>query len=218
MIQGKSAAGDGGLHVGWPSRLARICRGRVARPAGLVKAIRRRGRSGRLAVFLLPLLPVLGLLNLSPGLPTASAASAAAAPPAPAAGTPIAGDYAGGGRSLHYIGYVPTGWAPGTALPLVVALHGCTETADQFRQLTGFDQLAEQRAFIVVYPEQDTSANYLGCWNWFAPGDQARGAGEPALIAGLTTSVAQRYGADPSRIYVAGLSAGGAMSAVMGAT
>jgi poly(hydroxyalkanoate) depolymerase family esterase len=103
-------------------------------------------------------------------------------------------------------------------MPLVVALHGCTETADQFSQLTGLDQLAEARGFIVVYPEQSQAANYIHCWNWFAPADQSRGAGEPALIAGVTQQVAQRYGADRSRIYVTGLSAGGAMSAVMGAT
>ncbi|MDX6645680.1 MAG: hypothetical protein QOK40_1407, partial [Miltoncostaeaceae bacterium] len=225
MFQGQSGAADGASRrqLDERSRLARTSLARIGRLLALVREVRRRGRwtrpgraeprAPRLAASLLPILPILGLLGLAPAAPTASAT------PVPAgSGTPITGDYAGAGASLHYIGYVPSSWGPGKSLPLVVALHGCTESADQFRQLTGFDQLAEQRGFIVVYPEQTQAANYLLCWNWFRSTDQARGSGEPALIAGLTNSVAQRYGVDRSRIYVTGLSAGGAMSAVMGAT
>src|SRR3954447_20053884 len=72
---------------------------------------------------------------------------------------------AAGTRS--FVGYAPSGYDPATPLPLVVALHGCTQTAAQFRQLTRFDALAEARKFIVVYPEQSRDANFLGCWNWF---------------------------------------------------
>jgi len=123
---------------------------------------------------------------------------------------------AAGTRSFR--GYVPSGYDPATPLPLVVALHGCTQTADQFRQLTRFDRLAEARKFVVVYPEQSRSANFLGCWNWFLDAHMHRGAGEPSIIAGITGWVRQRYAIDARRIYVTGLSAGGAMASVMGAT
>jgi poly(hydroxyalkanoate) depolymerase family esterase len=101
---------------------------------------------------------------------------------------------------------------------LVVALHGCTQTADVFRQLTRFDALAGAKGFIVVYPEQTTSHNFMRCWNWFQDQHMHRGAGEPSLIAGITDWVRRHYTIDRRRIYVAGLSAGGAMAEVMGAT
>jgi poly(hydroxyalkanoate) depolymerase family esterase len=136
--------------------------------------------------------------------------------------TAEAGTFAGqhtepaGTRSFR--GYVPSGYDPAKPLPLVVALHGCTETADQFRQLTRFDELAESRKFVVVYPEQSKDANFLSCWNWFQDAHMHRGAGEPSIIAGITGWVQQHYAIDPQRIYVTGLSAGGAMASVMGAT
>jgi poly(hydroxyalkanoate) depolymerase family esterase len=103
-------------------------------------------------------------------------------------------------------------------MPLVVVLHGCTQSAEVMRQLTRVDELAETRGFIAVYPEQSSSANNLECWNFFQDAHMHRGAGEPALIAGITNLMQQRYSVDPHRIYVAGLSAGGAMASVMGAT
>jgi poly(hydroxyalkanoate) depolymerase family esterase len=123
---------------------------------------------------------------------------------------------AAGTRSFR--GYVPSGYDPATPVPLVVALHGCTQTADQFGQLTRFDKLAEARKFIVVYPEQSRDANFLRCWNWFLDAHMHRGAGEPSIIAGITSWARQHYAIDPRRIYVTGLSAGGAMASVMGAT
>jgi poly(hydroxyalkanoate) depolymerase family esterase len=123
---------------------------------------------------------------------------------------------AAGTRS--FAGYVPSGYDPATPVPLVVALHGCTQTAAQLRQLTRFDQLAEARKFIVVYPDQSKAANFLGCWNWFVDAHMHRGAGEPSIIAGITAWVRRHYAIDPRRIYVTGLSAGGAMASVMGAT
>jgi poly(hydroxyalkanoate) depolymerase family esterase len=156
-----------------------------------------------------------------PGPGDSSAPPATTPPPSPPPSSPgnlTTGSYQGTSGTLAYELYVPSTYNPGSATPLVVALHGCTQTADSFRQLTGWDKLAEQKGFIVVFPEQSTSNNYLGCWNFFLPADMNRGAGEPALIAGITQWVQQHYTVDARRVYVAGMSAGGAMSSVMAAT
>lgn len=139
-------------------------------------------------------------------------------PPASLPGTLTTGSYSNTSGTLAYQLYVPSTYKAGSAMPLVVALHGCTETADVFRQLTRWDQLAQQNGFIVLFPQQSSSNNYLSCWNFFQSADMSRGAGEPGIIAGITQSVQQRYGVDRARTYVAGLSAGGAMSSVMAAT
>ncbi len=105
-----------------------------------------------------------------------------------------------------------------TPRAMVVMLHGCTQSADDFASGTRMNRLADKHGFLVVYPEQATQANASKCWNWFMPTDQVRGAGEPSLIAGIVRAVAQRHGADTSRIFVAGLSAGAAMAVVLGET
>jgi poly(hydroxyalkanoate) depolymerase family esterase len=128
------------------------------------------------------------------------------------------GSYANSSGTLSYELYVPSTYRSGTPMPLVVALHGCTQTADVYRQLSGWDTEAESKGFIVLFPQQSTSRNAESCWNWFQQADMQRGSGEPAIIDGMVTSVEQQYSVATQRVYVAGFSAGGAMANVMAAT
>ena len=125
--------------------------------------------------------------------------------------------YANAAGARTYKVYLPAGFS-GQALPLVVMLHGCKQTPEDFAAGTRMNPLADELGFIVVYPAQARTANLSRCWNWFGPRDQKRDEGEPSLIAGITRQVIERYHVDAKRVYVAGLSAGGAMAAIMGAT
>ncbi len=112
-------------------------------------------------------------------------------------------------------------YVPGRALTrppaLLVMLHGCTQSPEDFAAGTGMNALAETEGWLVVYPAQPQSANSARCWNWFNAADQSRDGGEPAIIAGITRAVIAAHNVDPARVYVAGLSAGGAAAAIMGA-
>jgi poly(hydroxyalkanoate) depolymerase family esterase len=113
--------------------------------------------------------------------------------------------------------YIPSG-SNGHAPALLVMLHGCYQNPGDFAVGTRMNTLAETGAFLVVYPAQPSSANISRCWTWFRRENQQRGAGEPALLAGLTRQIMASYHVDARRVFVAGMSAGAAMSVILGAT
>ena len=125
-------------------------------------------------------------------------------------------EYTGSAGARAYKLYVPANIA--AAPPLVVMLHGCTQSADDFAAGTRMNQLADKHGFLVAYPEQPSSANPSKCWNWFQAQDQLRASGEPSVIVEIAQAVASQYNVDARRIFVAGMSAGAAMAVILGET
>jgi hypothetical protein len=111
--------------------------------------------------------------------------------------------YTGSAGTRRYKLFIPSAYR-GQSLPLVVMLHGCTQTPDDFAAGTRMNMLAEERACFVVYPAQAQTANTSKCWNWFKASDQRRDQGEPAIIAGLVRELLLSYGLDHERVFVGG--------------
>jgi poly(hydroxyalkanoate) depolymerase family esterase len=119
--------------------------------------------------------------------------------------------------AMHYKLFIPDGLGDAPR-PLIVMLHGCTQSPDDFARGTRMNALAQEHGYVVAYPAQAKSKNASKCWNWFRRQDQQRGRGEPAIIAALTRHLVKAHRLDERRVYAAGLSAGGAMAAVLGST
>ncbi len=152
------------------------------------------------------------------GTPTAGTAIAGTA----AAGTAVAGTWTAGearaaAGSRNFKLWAPALLETGRALPLVMLLHGCTHNAEDMAEISGMNEVAGKNQFLVVYPEQRRWANLLKCWNWFHPKHQARDVGEPSILAAVVDQVRSTHNVDPGRIYVAGVSAGGAMASILAA-
>ncbi|MCU0909180.1 MAG: PHB depolymerase family esterase [Rhodobacteraceae bacterium] len=187
---------------------AEVIEGRVVRPGdaepsqttpaprtGLAETLRRIGRGG---------------------MPGRGATEVAVLPDLPDGARFLSLTHRGPQGSRDYRLYIPARETD-EPMPLVVMLHGCTQTPEDFAAGTGMNALAEEAGCLVVWPAQPQGANAQKCWNWFRPEDQARDRGEPALLAGIVRDILRDHPADPTRIYVAGLSAGGAAAAILGA-
>lgn len=130
----------------------------------------------------------------------------------------ISGTYSNAYGARYFRLWVPAGYDGATARPLMVMLHGCTQDGYDFAAGTRMNAFADQRNFLVLYPEQGTAYNAYDCWNWFYTVNQARGSGEPSIIAGMIGWTKSNYRVDAARVAVAGFSAGAAMANVMGCT
>lgn len=137
-------------------------------------------------------------------------------PPIPAAAKFLSLTHTSPQGTIAYRLYIPAKRLA-TPMPLILMLHGCTQSPEDFAAGTGMNSLAEEFGCLVAYPAQPHGANAQKCWNWYRPQDQKRGRGEPALLAGMVQEILLDHGADPARVYVAGLSAGGAAAAILAA-
>lgn len=135
----------------------------------------------------------------------------------PAGGSFVSDRFHADNGSLPFKLFIPGNDAT-QPLPLIVMLHGCGQDADDFAAGTGMNALAQQHGFLVAYPEQPCEANWNRCWNWFDGAHHRRGRGEPQLLAALTRKIMAEHAVDPTRVYAAGLSSGGAMAVILGRT
>jgi poly(3-hydroxybutyrate) depolymerase len=131
----------------------------------------------------------------------------------PEPGSFVDGQFACREGKLAYKLYTPQG-SKRRRLPLLVMLHGCAQSASSFAIGTRMNRIADERGFLVLYPQQSVSANLNRCWNWHRPGDQKRGSGEPSMIAALTRHIIDLCKANSARVYIAGISAGGSAAAI----
>lgn len=133
----------------------------------------------------------------------------------PTVGQVVTGRYTGPEGARDWRLYVPGSYDRARPPMLLVVLHGCTQSADDIARGSQMDKVAEEQGFLVLYPEQPVSANPRTCWNWFDAAHQARGAGEPAIIAGLVADVMRAHPADAKRVHLVGISAGAAMAGLV---
>lgn len=150
-----------------------------------------------------------------PDAPNAPAPSARRDDGARERGRFLEATYANAHGRRDYRLYVPAGYDGRRSLPLVLVLHGCTQSAEDFAVGTRWNALADRHGILVAYPQQQAKENHAKCWNWFRPEDQRRDAGEPSILAGIVAQVGGSYRVDPERVFAAGLSAGGAMAVVL---
>jgi poly(hydroxyalkanoate) depolymerase family esterase len=155
--------------------------------------------------------------NIKPALRSVPTRAPGAPKPAPEGARFEKHRFVNAAGARFYKLYIPSAHRE-EPLPLVVMLHGCQQSPDDFAAGTRMNELAEARGFLVAYPSQPSSANPSRCWNWFNVGDQERDRGEPSIIAGVTRKIMSDCAVDPARVYIAGLSAGGAAASVMAAT
>jgi poly(hydroxyalkanoate) depolymerase family esterase len=194
----------------------------VVEEASDTRAAADRGPAASPRVFgSLPLIMTDGMpLTMPTGLPVMPGAKPSPkegeADPAvvPAGGRFVERSYTNQAGTRSYKLYVPSGYI-GQEVPLVVMLHGCTQSPNDIAAGTRLNALAEGQIFLVAYPAQAQGANMNKCWNWFEASDQQRGRGEPSLVAGITRRIIDEYNVADGRVYVAGMSSGGAMAAIM---
>jgi len=152
----------------------------------------------------------------SPRAPFTRSKTSVARPPRPAPGTFLSEEFRCPQGVLNYRLYTPTG-STRRRMPLVVMLHGCSQSATDFATGTGMNRLADELGVVILYPQQSPTANLARCWNWHSDDNQKRGRGEPAVIAALTRHAISLCRANPARVYIAGISAGGAAAAIIAA-
>ena len=145
----------------------------------------------------------------------AAVSSDTAAVSTPAPGRWVSGEFTNDAGTRRWSLYVPGSWNPEGKHMLVVLLHGCTQDAADVARGTRIAEHAEKEGFLALLPEQPASANPKKCWNWYDPAHQSRGAGEPAIIAGLTEKIVADYRVDAERVHLAGISAGAAMASLV---